>query len=130
MKNCFLLFGVISLLFFSSPSFSQEYSNPDNKLKVLHEIRIFASQFCQEIPLEGKSEGVMLKGKAEAAAKGFVKKIAGLGIKGDARYSTEEYEGLVRDQLMKAIEDSRECRMVLWSDLMPIFFPIQKKKTE
>ena len=71
---------------------------------------------CGKYPANGSSQIVELDAEAEGILDGFLRKLASLGIRGAAEYTSTEYWGLVQDQLGPDWKDNRDCRLRLWDD--------------
>ncbi|WP_455387739.1 hypothetical protein [Petrachloros mirabilis] len=85
--------------------------------RALNMIADFADRLCKDIPLEGEGDNVELSGKAKVELSGIIKKIADLGVEGAAKYQKTEYKGLLQKDLVRALQDSTNCRLQVWNDL-------------
>lgn len=86
-------------------------------LEALHEIDAFAESFCGKFLTEGNTNSVEVTGQAEADLKGLLNKLADLGVSGTATINTESYAGVLREDVRGTMQDSRECKLMIWNDL-------------
>ena len=97
----------------AQPSVAQtEYS------EALAEIRLTAESICQSVPIEGSSSSVSLTGRANAQLEGLLRRLAELGIDGNAEFQEENFTGVLRDQLADAIGSANECRLSVFETLV------------
>lgn len=89
----------------------------DRQQKALSIISDFASKLCQDIPLSHETSSLDLSASLKAELKGIAKKVADLGFNGATKYSNTKEQGLLQQELAKALADSRSCRMKVWEDL-------------
>lgn len=112
--SIFVLFAM-ACLSFSMPTFA--VGSLEEQEKALNIIADFADRMCKDIPLRGKGNNLELTGSAKAELKGLISKIAKLGVEGAVKYQDTEYEGLLQKDLVRALEDSTDCRLQVWKDL-------------
>ena len=89
----------------------------DRQQKALTIISDFASKLCQDISLSRETSSLELSASAKAGLKGVAKKVADLGFDAAAKYGNSREEGLLQQDLAKALADSRNCRVKVWDDL-------------
>lgn len=58
-----------------------------------------------------------MTGQAEADLKGLLNKLADLGVSGTAAINTESYAGVLREDVRGTMQDSRECKLMIWNDV-------------
>jgi len=87
------------------------------KEEALRLISDVADRICKDIPLEGKKENLELSGSAKAEINGLIKKLVDLGIEGAAKYEKSDYEGVLQEDLVKALETSTNCRLEVFREL-------------
>ena len=92
-------------------SYSVYAENPTLDKEILVTIGDFAERMCPTIPLEGSSSSTELSGNTKAELGGFIKKMAGLGIQGAAKYQESHYQGVLQKDLYAATRDSANCKM-------------------
>lgn len=110
-------FFVAALTVFSVLSPSHASTDLGQQQKALSIIADFASKLCQDIPLSHEKSSLDLSASAKAELKGIAKKVADLGFDGATKYSNTKEQGLLQQELAKALADSRTCRMKVWDDL-------------
>ncbi|MBP3141933.1 hypothetical protein ACTFQF_12485 [Aliivibrio fischeri] len=89
----------------------------DKQKEALNLIVITAKELCENVPLSGGTEGVQLTGEAKAKVSGIVKKLADLGLEGAVKYESNEYEGVLQEDLAVIVNKSANCKMDVWKDL-------------
>ena len=94
--------------------------------KALHMIADFAERFCKDIPLEGYGKNIELTGKAKAELNGIINKLVNIGVEGAAKYQDQKYKGVLQKDLVNALKDSTNCRLIIWNDLKDRLLPIKK----
>lgn len=95
----------------------------DAQAKALKLIAEFAKEICGSIPLEGTAGAIDLSGKAKADLNSIIKKVADLGIEGAAKYQHSDYTGVLQADLTKALSESTDCKLKVWSDLKEKLLP-------
>lgn len=89
----------------------------DKQKEALNLIVTTAKELCDNVPLSGGTEGVQLTGEAKAKVSGIVKKLADLGLEGAVKYKSNEYEGVLQEDLAAIVNKSANCKMDVWRDL-------------
>jgi hypothetical protein len=113
--NYVITYLVILICVMVSPtSQGQDLETQKKALKVISD---FATEMCGQIPLEGTSDNLDLSGNAKAKLNNTITKIVDLGVEGAAKYKTDEYKGLLRTDLIKALSESKNCKLEVWRDL-------------
>lgn len=87
------------------------------KKEALDVIEDFAVKVCKDIPLIGDEKEYELSGEASAELNGLIKKLVNLGIKGTAKYKKSKYEGVLREDLVKALKNSADCKLEVFREL-------------
>lgn len=103
--------------------------------KALEVISDFASKLCQDVSLSRETSSLELSASAKAELKGVAKKIADLGFDAAAKYANTKEQGLLQQDMAKALADSRSCRMKVWDDLkgkllVPVSAPARTPTTK
>jgi hypothetical protein len=101
---------------FAGHSFSHA-ADLDREKKALDIIADFTDKFCKDVSRKGNITSAEASGDAKAKLKGVVNKLADLGFEGAAKYKSENYEGLLRTDLLPALRDNQTCRLQIWKDL-------------
>lgn len=89
----------------------------DRQQKALQIISDFASKLCQDISMSHETSSFELSASAKAGLKGVAKKVADLGFDAATKYGNTREQGLLQQDLAKALADSRNCRVKVWDDL-------------
>jgi len=87
------------------------------KKEALDVIADFADKVCKDIPLSGDEGEYELSGEASAELDGLIKKLVNLGIKVTAKYKKSKYEGVHREDLVKALKNSADCKLEVFREL-------------
>ena len=95
-------------------------SSAQETAAALFMIADFADRLCGgDIPLHGNQNQLELSGEVKLELSGLVKKLAnlGLGFEGGAKYTTSEYEKLLRKDLAELLRDKAKCKSQVERDL-------------
>lgn len=115
-----ILFVMSFLLILAHTSLASSLQEQENALNIIAD---FAERFCGDIPLEGYGKDVDLTGKAKAELNGVISKLVNIGVEGAAKYQDQKYRGLLQKDLVDAIRDSTNCRLIIWNDLKERLLP-------
>lgn len=85
-------------------------SNANVEQDALNLIANFADRICTKIPLEGSEGDFELSGEAQAELSSFVRYLADIGVKGAGEYKESSYQGLIREDIVKALTTSTNCK--------------------
>lgn len=69
-----------------------------------------AAEICGEYERSGKASEFELSGAAEAKVKGLFKNFVDAGVEASGSRSGSAYDGVVRQELSKELESTRNCR--------------------
>lgn len=119
MKTHFLIVFLLAVL----PLDQNAFATTQDTREALDTIADFADRFCKEISLKGSHTNIELSGSTKADLRGLLKKIADLELNGDAALESEEFEGVLQQDLVKALENSTDCRLEIWKDLKNKLLP-------
>ena len=89
----------------------------------LNEINSTAERLCGSVTPSGRSNNVQVTGEVKAELSGLAKKFAGLGISGTGALITNEYEGVLQQELATALRDVRTCKMEIFNTLQKKLIP-------
>src|SRR3954447_24342037 len=92
----------------AAPAQSQDWQAQQ---QALAQIIKTANEICQSAPLEETSQGINLKGDANAKLGGLVGKLADLGIAGAGEYQTNRSMGVLQKDLIIAIQSANGCKL-------------------
>lgn len=110
MKKSFSL--LLIFIFFSILSeYSEAKGDFNSKKKVLELIADFADRTCQNIPLKGSGEDIDIYGETKIELSGLFKSLANLGIKGEGKYNSSSYEGVLREDLSSLVKNRNDCKL-------------------
>jgi hypothetical protein len=76
-----------------------------------------ADKICGIVATSGSLTNVKVQGDVRAELNGLAKRLADLGISGNAQYSSSTYEGLVQQDLATALKDVRDCKLKVFNTL-------------
>jgi hypothetical protein len=90
-----------------------------------------ADKMCKDIPLKGSGSDFAASGNLSAEVSGLAKKLTDAGAKIEGSYQSHEFQGLLQQDLLKALQNSTQCRLLIWKDLKGQFLPnAPAKKTQ
>lgn len=76
-----------------------------------------ADRICVTIETEGSSHVTEFSGEANAELSKVLKSLADLGIKGAAKYQESDYQGVLREDLIDAINAQNDCKLAVFERL-------------
>lgn len=110
MKTVLGISAVLVLISVSS-------AKSDSYQEGLDRISNFANKMCTDIPIIGQGANAKLNAEAKAELASMLKGLVDLGIEGAGSIDISSYENVLREDLVTALEDSRECKLKIWEDL-------------
>ncbi|MDQ0314875.1 hypothetical protein [Amorphus orientalis] len=116
MRQLLSLSIVILVAFFYLSSASAKELDGEK----LEEIRAFATKFCGEFYRSGSAKGVELGVDAKAEIDSFLKKYLSLGLGASAQYKSDEYIGVLQEDLASELSDIRDCKLTIWRSLIEV----------
>lgn len=84
-----------------------------------------AEKLCTRIRTEGARTQLEIEGAADAELSTLLERIVGLGIEGSAKYQSDEYSGLLRDDVANIIIHTDQCRLSVFNRLAGVFLEAQ-----
>lgn len=118
----------IALLAFAPMSSATDLSSQSEALSLILQ---FSEKFCKDPSMSGSTESNSLTIEGKAELNGLIKKIANLGIGAAGKYENDNYQGLLQKDLIKALENSQNCKMVVWNDLNDkLILPLKEDSVE
>ena len=90
---------------------------------VLREISNTAERLCGDVSQSGSATTSQVTGDVKAELNGLAKKLANLGIAGTGSITSNEYQGVLREQLTAALKDARDCRISIFDKLEKKLLP-------
>jgi hypothetical protein len=97
------------------PALADDFANQAAALEV---IKKAAADICYTVPQEGSRSTVQLSGDARAELDAAIKKVIDLGIKGAGQYQSEQYKGVLQEQLATTLKSSMDCRLDVFNTLV------------
>ena len=92
----------------STPAAADDIERQARALKL---IRDTAADICNTIQQDGSTKDLELSGTAKAKVDGALSKIADLGIEGSANFKSDQFKGVLHQELATAIRDNANCRL-------------------
>jgi hypothetical protein len=86
----------------------------------LKEIRDTAAEICYTVKQEGQQSDKELSGKVQAQLDGVIAKVVGLNIDGSGKLKTEQYQGVLQEQLASTLKQSADCRKGVFDKLVDL----------
>jgi len=77
-------------------------------------------------PIKGKSDNLKLSADVKVGLSGLTKKLADLGIKGDADYQTSTWQGILQKDIAGLVKKKIDCRMAVFKVLNDKLFTTPK----
>jgi hypothetical protein len=118
----FLSLCALALVWASPFGLAQDLAQQREALKLITDT---ARDICYTVDQHGTQSETRWSGDAEVKLKGLMSKLAGLGLEGGVEYTTQEYQGVVRDQLTLALKNSDDCRQDVLKTLVDRLLPKQ-----
>ncbi len=98
-----------------SCALADDFANQNAALEV---IKKAANDICYTVPQEGSRSDVQLSGDARAELDTVIAKVVDLGIKGAGQYKSEEYRGVLQEELATAMKTSSDCKLNVFNKLV------------
>jgi hypothetical protein len=98
-----------------SPTLADDFANQQAALEV---IKKTASDICYKVEQEGSRSSTQLSGEARAELDNAIARLADLGIKGVGEYKTEQYRGVLQQDLATTLKSSMDCRLDVFNTLV------------
>src|SRR5215470_799611 len=89
---------------------ANETNGRSNSLAVILDA---ADRICSSIPIMGTDTTVELTIDAKTKLDGLVATVANMGVEEAAKYKTDAYKGILRNQLVQAIKNNTECKLAV-----------------
>lgn len=93
--------------------------------EILQTIAEHAERICGTVPLAGSADNLELSGNAKAELDGLLKKMAGQGVQGLAKYQDPQYQGVLQKDVAAALRDQPNCKMNVNNVLTDRLFPVR-----
>lgn len=126
-----VLLSAILTLWFLVLSPMSNASDLSSQSEALSLILKFSENFCKDPSMSGSTESKSLTVEGKAELNGLIKKIADLGVGAAGKYENDAYQGLLQKDLIKALENSQNCKMAVWNDLHDkLILPVKEAPVE
>lgn len=112
-----------ALLMLSSHPVTADTVDIQHQKALLDLIADEADKICKDIPLHGSGSDFVASGKLSAEVSGLVKRFADAGAKIESSYQGHDFQGVLQQDLLKALHDSTQCKLIIWKDLKDKFLP-------
>lgn len=109
-----LMVAVIAFAGSANAATSPELAQYERALRVISE---FADRFCKDVPLAGERNSAAASAEAQARVNGLLKRLTEIGGSLGGTVGTESFRGLLREDLLAALQDTNKCRLQVWADL-------------
>jgi hypothetical protein len=67
---------------------------------------------------EGSRSNIQLSGEARTELNTAISKVIDLGIKGAGQYESEQYKGVLQDELAATLKSSIDCKLDVFNKLV------------
>lgn len=89
-----------------------------NQTAALEVIKKAASNICYTVSQEGSRSNIQLSGEARAELNSAISKVIYLGIKGAGQYESEQYNGVLQEELAATLKSSIDCKLDMFNKLV------------
>jgi hypothetical protein len=89
----------------------------NSKKEALNLISETANKICGDVPVTGSAQSVEVNGKIDVQLKGLASKLAEIGINGSGSITSNDYSGVLREQLADTIKNISECKLKVFESL-------------
>ncbi len=127
-RKFFLPFLMILILSYSTVNGSE--ADLENYSSALNIIKEFALDYCPDPDLKGSSSKLEISGKAQLELSKLLKRIGDLGFEAATNYSSEEFNGVLQEDLASLVEGATNCRLAIWADLQKRLLDAAKKNEQ
>ena len=104
-----------------NPLFAQSTS------EALQQITDTADRICGLVQAAGSTSGGQATGEIKAELKGLIKKLGDLGFSAGGEVTSNQYEGLLQQDLPAALRDLRECELRVFNVLQEKLIVVTKQ---
>jgi hypothetical protein len=91
--------------------------------KIREVTRAWVADVCYTVEQKGRKSEAQLKGEVEAKARGFIAKLADLGVTASGNIVSQEHEGVSQEALAAALKESTNCRERVFNKIMDKMLP-------
>jgi hypothetical protein len=89
-----------------------------NQTAALEIITKAAGDICYTVSQEGSRSNIQLSGEARAQLDTAISKVVDLGIKGAGQYKSEQYKGVLQEELAATLKSSIDCKLDVFNKLV------------
>jgi hypothetical protein len=124
-----LIIALMTFICLSATNTGASADDLQDKSAVLTLITKTAADLCNNIPLQGRSTQVELSGEAKAELNSLIKFLTDLGIQGASNINSEEYTGLLQNDLGSLVIanpdviNQSDCRLKVFEKLKDDLLP-------
>jgi hypothetical protein len=98
-----------------SPAMADDFAN---QIAALEAIKKAASDICYTVQQEGSHSNLQLSGEARAQLDTAISRVADLGFRGAGQYTSDQYKGVLQEELAATIKSSIDCRVDVFNRLI------------
>ena len=77
-----------------------------------------SNSICGSYLQSGSSKNLEVSGQVTVELNELIKKLIPIGVNGAARFDTDSYSGVLREELATELADIRDCKQMIFSDLI------------
>lgn len=105
-------------IIFFSMIFSASHGNAsDIDVNAIQKLKDLSNFVCGKMSLEGKSENLQLDGEAKLELAKLVGGLVQAGVEGAAKYKSESYLNVLREDLSGQLDATRKCNQEIYNDM-------------
>jgi hypothetical protein len=101
----------------------------ETQQKALYLVLDAADHLCVTPPVIGTGQTVELKGEASVKVDNLLKRLVDVGAAGAGQFQSENYKGVLRQDLATAIKNGNDCKLSVLTTLQEKLIPASKGET-
>ena len=95
--------------------------------KILGVITGVAASICENVEQSGSDTKEIISGKVGVQLPELTRKLLDLGVEGAGKLESDQYKGVIRDQLADVIKHTTDCRKGVFDKLIDVLIPPSPK---
>lgn len=118
-SNKMMLSRILSPVFLASLTISNPglAQNIDLQRQTLQMITSTADSICNIVTSSGSSSSTEVQGNVRAQLEGLARRLGEAGINGSGRITSDQYQGVIREQLATTLDNNAKCKLEVFQSL-------------
>jgi hypothetical protein len=112
--NSAIIVTLFAWIILAAPSSAQSL---DAQRQALELITNTADRICNVVTARGEAQSSEVQGNVQAQLRGLASRLANAGISGTGSITSDQYQGVLREQLAGAIQDGARCKLEVFNTL-------------